>query len=75
MEGDSQARKERARLRRKTWRVSPLTDDAPVARTLDEALEQMEALRRTGCALAGIVYPQGATPRHVRRTWPVERIG
>ena len=75
MSADSQARVERARLRRKSWRVSPLTDHPPAARTLDEALEQMEALRRAGCALAGILYPQGATPRQVRRTWPVERIG
>jgi len=76
MEGDALGRKERAKLRRETWRVEPLTDTPPPPPVdLDERLEQLEQLRRIGFALAGIEYPEGPTPKHVRRTWPVERIG
>ncbi len=76
MRDDATARKERAQRRRETWRVEPLTDAPPAAPLdLDARLELLEELRRVGFALAGIEYPEGPTPKHVRRTWPVERIG
>lgn len=76
MDRDAEARKERAQRRRATWRVEPLTDTPQVPPSdLDARLEQVEQLRRIGFALAGIEYPEGPTPKHVRRTWPVERIG
>jgi len=76
MRDDATARKERAQRRRETWRVQPLTDAPPAAPLdLDARLEQLEELRRVGFALAGIEYPEGPNPKHVRRTWPVERIG
>lgn len=56
--------------------MEPLTDAPPVPPLdLDARLALLEQLRRTGFALAGIEYPEGRTPKHVRRTWPVERIG
>lgn len=76
MRDDAMARKERAQRRRETWFAEPLTDMPPAASLdLDARLEQLEQLRRVGFALAGIEYPDGPTPKHVRRTWPVERIG
>lgn len=76
MVGDALARKQRAKRRRESWRVEPLTDKPPAPPfDLDARLEQLEQLRRVGFALAGIEYPEGPTPKHVRRTWPVERIG
>jgi hypothetical protein len=76
MSDDTQARQQRARIRRETWRVEPLSDAPPVpAQSLAERLVQLERLRRIGFALAGIPYPEGPTPKHERRTWPVERIG
>ena len=75
MPGDAQARKQRAQRRRETWQVEPLTDTPPrPPPDLDARLEQLEELRRIGFALSGIAYREGATPKHVRRTWPVERI-
>ena len=72
---EDQARRHRARLRRETWQVEPLSDLPPRApESLDERLEQLEQLRRVGCALAGVPYPEGPTPKHVRRSWPMERI-
>ncbi|WP_157595624.1 hypothetical protein [Plesiocystis pacifica] len=47
----------------------------PASECIDDRLEQLEQLRRAGCALAGIPYPEGPTPKHLRRRWPVERIG
>ncbi len=76
MPGDALARKLRAERRRETWRVEPLTDTPPgPLPDLDARLEQLEQLRRIGFALAGVAYREGPTPRHLRRTWPVERIG
>lgn len=73
---DAPGRKERAQRRRESWCVEPLTDEPPAAPSdLDARLEQLEQLRRVGFALAGVEYPEGPTPKHVRRTWPVERIG
>ena len=73
---EEQARRERARQRRETWTVEPLSDSPPLPPDdLDERLEQLERLRRVGCALAGVPYPDGPTPKHLRRRWPVERIG
>jgi len=70
------ARRARALERAETWTVEPLAESAPLAPESFEArLERMEELRRVGCALAGIPYPDGPTPKHVRRRWPVERIG
>jgi hypothetical protein len=76
MLGDVLARKLRSERRRETWRVEALTDTPPAPPPdLDARLEQLEQLRRAGFALAGIEYREGPTPKHVRRTWPVERIG
>ena len=76
MDDEAQARKRRAQQRRETWQVEPLSNSPPrAAESLDERLEQLEQLRRVGCALAGVPYPEGPTPKHVRRTWPMERIG
>ena len=73
---EEQARRLRAELRRSSWRLEALTDAPPRApASLDERLEQLEQLRRVGCALAGIPYPEGPTPKEERRKWPVERIG
>jgi hypothetical protein len=73
---DPEARERRARLRRETWSVEPLSSHppAPPASLLDR-LEQLEHLRRIACAMAGIPYPEGPTPRHERLAWPMERIG
>jgi hypothetical protein len=72
---DDQARLERARQRRETWRVEPLSDDPPPApESMVERFRELERLRRIGFALAGIAYPEGPTPKHERRLWPVERI-
>ncbi len=76
MSGDPLTRKQRAKRRRETWRLEPLTDEPPAPPPdLDARLELLEELRRIGFALAGIDYPEGPTPKHVRRTWPVERVG
>jgi hypothetical protein len=76
MSDDAQGRQERARIRRETWQVEPLSDTPPKpAHSLAERLVQLEQLRRIGFALAGIPYPEGPTPKHERRKWPVERIG
>jgi hypothetical protein len=56
--------------------MEPLSNAPPrPATSLDERLEQLEQLRRIGFALAGVPYPEGPTPKHERRKWPVERIG
>lgn len=56
--------------------MEPLSDLPPrPPESLAERLEQLERLRRLGFALAGIEYPEGPTPKHERRKWPVERIG
>ncbi|EDM78658.1 hypothetical protein PPSIR1_29443 [Plesiocystis pacifica SIR-1] len=76
MTTDERERQERARQRRATWIVAPLADaPLPASECIDDRLEQLEQLRRAGCALAGIPYPEGPTPKHLRRRWPVERIG
>ena len=73
---EEQARVQRARQRRETWTLEPLSDSPPPPPdNLDERLEQLEQLRRVGCALASVPYPEGPTPKHLRRRWPVERIG
>jgi len=76
MSAEAQARRIRAERRRSTWSVEALTDAPPeLPENLDERLEQLEQLRRIGCALAGIPYREGATPKHERQSWPVTRIG
>ena len=73
---DERERRRRARLRSMTWTVEPLSDMPPKAPDdFGERLEIMESLRRIGCELAGIPYPEGPTPKEQRRRWPVERIG
>ena len=76
MPDEARARRDRARQRHETWRVEALSDAPPKPPDdLNERLEQLEQLRRIGFALAGVPYPEGPTPKHERRKWPVERIG
>jgi hypothetical protein len=73
---DPEARERRARLRRETWRVEPLSSRPPKPlESLLERLEELERLRRIAFAIAGVPYPEGPTPKHERRKWPMERIG
>ncbi|PRQ09216.1 hypothetical protein ENSA7_12060 [Enhygromyxa salina] len=76
MRDDAQARQQRAKIRRETWRLEPLSDSPPSPpASLNERLEQLEQLRRIAFALQGVPYPEGPTPKDERRKWPVERIG
>ncbi|NJK32662.1 MAG: hypothetical protein HC927_09770 [Deltaproteobacteria bacterium] len=76
MQEDAEARERRAREHRASWVIEALSDKPPaVPVSLAERLEVMEQLRRIGCALAGIEYREGATPKEERQRWPVERIG
>jgi hypothetical protein len=77
---DDEARRERARERRRTWTVETLTEaqfhqaQPWTGGSLAERLERLERLRRIAFALAGVGYPEGPTPKHERERWPVERI-
>lgn len=70
------ARAERARIRRATWTLEPLGEGPPPApEDLSQRLILHEQMRRVAFALQGIPYPEGPTPKEVRRTWPVTRLG
>lgn len=80
-DADHREREARARARRQTWVLEPLTqmqlDPAQpwAGGSLAERMERLESLRRIAFTLAGVDYPEGPTPKHERKRWPVERIG
>jgi hypothetical protein len=64
----------RAAERRRTWTLSPLGDWESPARTDDERMAALEAIRRLAFTMRGVPYPD-RFGREARRQWPLERIG
>jgi hypothetical protein len=72
----AETREERARRRRATWTLEPLSSTPPPAP--QDFLERMilhEQMRRIAFALQGVAYPEGPTPKEQRRDWPLTKIG
>jgi hypothetical protein len=72
----AQTREDRARVRRETWTLEPLSSTPPQApRDFSQRMILHEQMRRIAFALQGIEYPDGPTPKHQRREWPLTKIG
>ena len=82
MSGDSddEQRHARARARRQTWALEPLTQaqfeqaQPWTGGSAAERFERLEWLRQVAFVVAGVDYPEGPTPKHEREQWPLERI-
>lgn len=73
---DAQAREERARVRRETWTIEPLSSTPPPApEDFSQRMILHEQMRRLAFALQGIPYSDGPTPKEQRRKWPLVKIG
>ena len=70
------SREQRAQARRETWTLEPRPAGPPAApRDFRQRMILLEQMRRLAFALQGVAYPTGPTPKEIRRTWPVTKIG
>jgi hypothetical protein len=72
----AETREDRARRRRATWTLEPLSSTSPLApQDFSQRMILHEQMRRLAFALQGVAYPEGSTPKEQRRLWPVTKIG
>lgn len=77
---NDEERRARARARRQTWVLEPLTRaqfeqaQPSAGGSVAERFERLEWLRQVAFTMAGVDYPEGPTPKHEREQWPLERI-